>query len=144
MALLACCTPFPCNALVERVGRIWIEAFPSWGAELHGYEPAVFADYLSQRQIELSPPLHVGGIAKGAHHENAGAFFDACALIGKDRYRNTEKRCDGAFAEQRLVSLVVRMSNNGDTGRLIARAESSRRQTNRRLRRQSGYGGMLR
>ena len=108
---------FPLQCAVKRVSRIWIEAFPSWGAELQGYEPAVLADYLSQRQIELPPPFHVGGITKGADHENAGALFDAGALVGKDRYRGAEERCDGAFAEQRLVSLVVRMSNNSDTGR---------------------------
>ena len=108
---------FSLQRLVKRVGRIRIEAFPPWGAELNLYQPAIFADYLPQRQIELPPPLHVGGITKGADHENAGALFDACALVGKDRYRSSEERCDGVFAEQRLVSLDLPLSNNSDTGR---------------------------
>jgi hypothetical protein len=37
--------------------------------------------------------------------------FSMLALIGEDRHRDTEKRCDGAFAEERLVSLIFRMSN---------------------------------
>src|SRR4030095_519926 len=107
----------PVQCAVKRVGRIWIEAFPSWWAEVYGDEPSVLTDDLPQRQIELPPPLHICGITEGADHEDAGAFFDACALVGKDRYRSSEERCDSTFAEQRLISLVVRMSNNSDTGR---------------------------
>ena len=89
---------------------------------MNGDEPAILTDHLPQRQIELSPPLNISSIAKGANHENAGTLFDACALIGKDRYRDSEERCNGAFAEERLVPFVLRMGHNSDTGREQFRA----------------------
>ena len=83
---------------------------------MHRYESTVFAHYMSQRQIELSPPLHIGSIAKGTYHEDASTLFDVCALIGDDRYRDSEERGNGAFAEKRLVPFVLRMGHNSDTG----------------------------
>src|SRR5262245_13114113 len=94
---------------IEYIGCIWIKTFPPWPAELNGNEPAILTDNLPQWQIELAPPLYIGGIAKGANHENASSLFDAGALIGKYRHRNAEQRRDGAFAKERLVPLIPRM-----------------------------------
>ena len=106
----------PASLRVDLVGRVGIEAFPARLAERDGHETAVAADHLAQRQIELAPPLHVGLVAEGADHDDAGSLLGIGLRIGHDRHRHMEQRGDGALAETGLVALILGMRQHGHTG----------------------------
>src|SRR5207245_2655003 len=60
-----------------------VAALPARAAEGDGDQAAVPAEDLAERELLLAPPLHVGCVAEGAHHEAAGALLGidppACA-----------------------------------------------------------------
>src|SRR5207244_3495952 len=60
---------------VPAVRGVRIGALPARRPECDLDEPAVAADDLTERELLLAPPLHVGRVAEGADHENAGALL---------------------------------------------------------------------
>ena len=75
---------------------------------------AVTADHAARRQVELSPPRDVSGVAERAHHGDAGALVGLRQRVGDHRHLDAEQRCAHHGAEQRLVALVVGMGDQRD------------------------------
>ena len=44
------------------------------------------------RQLQLAPPLHVGEVAEGAAHRDAGALVHLGRRVGHDRHLDPEHR----------------------------------------------------
>ncbi len=61
------------------------------------------------RQLQLAPPRHVGGIAKGTNHRDAAALFRIGQRVRLDRHLHPEQRRHDFSPEERLVSCVIRM-----------------------------------
>ena len=66
---------------------------------------------------QLAPPLHVGEVAEGAAHRDAGALVGLGGRVGDDRDLDAEDRRGDGRAEQRLVALVVGVGDQRDDGR---------------------------
>jgi len=60
-----------------------VVALPARAAEGDRDQAAVAPEDLAERQLVLAPPLHVGRIAEGAHHEDAGALLGSARALGK-------------------------------------------------------------
>ncbi len=68
-------------------------------------------------QLELAPPRHVGRVAEGADHGDAGPFGGVSQLVRDHRHLDTEHRRADDLAEERLVAVVVRMGNQRHASR---------------------------
>jgi hypothetical protein len=71
---------------------------------------------LAQRQPLFAPPLDVGRVAEGAHHEDAGALLGIGLLARKDGHGSAEERRHRPAAEEVAVALVLGMSRDADAG----------------------------
>ena len=101
---------------VVAVGCVRGGAVPHAAAEGDRLQAAVAADDLAQRQPLLLPPLHVGGVAEGAHHQDAGALLGVRQLGGEDRHPGAKQRGHGALPEQVAVAGVVGVGGDADAG----------------------------
>ncbi len=72
------------------------------------------ADARPGRQVELAPPGHVGEVAEGADHRDAGALVGLGERVGEHRHLDPEHRGGHRRAEQRLVPLVVGVRDERD------------------------------
>ena len=101
---------------VGTVGGFRVGAVPLAAAECDLPQASVGSHDLAQRQLLFLPPLHVGGVAEGAHHQDTGALFRVGEIGSEDRYPRPVQRRDGAFSEQFAVALVVGMGGDADAG----------------------------
>ncbi len=74
-------------------------------------QPAVPADHGAGRQVQLAPPGHVGQVAEGAAHRDAGALVRLGQVVGHHRHLHAEQRGAHRRTEERLVALVVRVGD---------------------------------
>ena len=102
---------------VGGIGGDRVVGLPSLGAERHRQQPAVAADDGAGGQVELTPPDHVGQVAEGADHGDAGPLLGVGQLVGHHRHPHAEQRGDDGGAEQRLVAGVVGVGDQSDAGR---------------------------
>ena len=68
-------------------------------------------------QAQLAPPDHVGEVAEGAAHRDAGTLVHLGAAVGQHRHLDVEERGAHGGAEERLVALVVGVGDERDTAR---------------------------
>ncbi len=80
-----------------------------------GEQPAVPADHRSGGQLKLPPPGDVRQVAEGADHRDAGPLLGVGEPVREHRHLDIEQGSAHRRAEQRLVPLVVRMRDQGDT-----------------------------
>jgi hypothetical protein len=102
--------------LVVAVRSPGIEARIGLAPELHRGQAPVATHHLPQGQPLLPPPLHVGGVAERADHQDPRPLLPVHERAREDGNRNPEQRCDGPTAEQLLVALVVRVGGDRDAG----------------------------
>ena len=101
---------------VAALGGRWIVALPPRRAPRQGLEAAVPPDHGPHWQAELPPPDHVGDVAEGADHGDAGALLGIGQLVGDDRHPRPEQRRADLGPEQGLVARVVGMGDQGHAG----------------------------
>ena len=70
---------------------------------------AVGLDDGANGERQLAPPRHVGQVAERADHRDAAAFFRVGQVVRTHRNAHVEQRRRHLGAEERLVSLVVRV-----------------------------------
>ena len=87
-----------------------------------GQDPAGPVDDRAGGQVELAPPEHVGQVAEGAHHRDAGALVRLGQAVRDDRHLDAEDRRTHGLAEQVLVALVVGVGDQRDARRHQLRA----------------------
>src|SRR6266545_4885747 len=80
-------------------------------------QPAVAADHGPDRQLQLTPPLHVGQVAERAAHRDTGTLVRLGRLVREHRELDAEQRRLHGLAEQTGVPLVVRVRDQRDAGR---------------------------
>ena len=76
-------------------------------------DPAVALDDRAGRQLQLAPPLHVGEVAEGAAHRDAGALVGLGQVVGEDGHLDPEQRRGDRGPEQPGVPLVVGVGDQG-------------------------------
>src|SRR3989441_8238300 len=103
-------TLFPYTTLF----RSGVAALPARAAEGDRDQAPVAPEDLAERQLVLAPPLDVGRVAEGAHHEDAGALLGIDQRAREDRDGDVEERRHGALAEEVAVAGVGRMSRHAD------------------------------
>ena len=74
-----------------------------------GQQPAVAADHWPGRQLQVTPPGHVGRVPEGAHHRDPGALPGLGQPVREDRHRHAEHRRADRAADQIGVPFVVRV-----------------------------------
>ena len=79
-------------------------------------DAAVPADDRTGRQLQLSPPDHVGEIAEGADHCDARAFFGVSESVRNNGNLHTECGGGDGGAEKWLVSLIIWVGNESNAG----------------------------
>ena len=79
-----------------------------------GDDAAVEADDRAVGQVELAPPHHVGDVAEGADHGDAGALVLLGEVVRDHGHLDAEHGRGHGRAEQRLVALVVGVRDEGD------------------------------
>ncbi len=62
------------------------------------------------------PPGHVGGVAKGAAHYRAGAFFRVSAGVGQNGHALVEVGHDGVLVDEVLETAVFGMDEHRHAG----------------------------
>ena len=77
-------------------------------------DPAIPANDWPGVQVQFPPPGHVGGVAEGADHGDAGALFRVCQRMRHHRHLHTEHWSGDGAAEQPLVTLIVGMRHQRD------------------------------
>ena len=77
----------------------------------------VLAQDGAQRQLQVSPPVDVGGVAEGAAHGDAGALVPLGGGVGQHRHLHAEDGGGHRGAEQGLEALVVGVGHQGHAGR---------------------------
>ncbi len=82
-----------------------------------GQEAAVAADDGAGGQLQLAPPDHVGGVAEGADHRDAGALVRLGQRVRLHGHLDAEQGRGDGGAEQVLVALVVGVGDQGHAGR---------------------------
>src|SRR5262249_31556494 len=65
----------------------------------------------------LAPPLHVGRVAEGADHQDAGPLVALDEIAREDRHGHAEERRQRLLADERLVALVLRVRGDADARR---------------------------
>ena len=96
---------------VDRTGAGYVVALPARLAEGGDAHPPLAGDEGPSRQIELSPPDDVGGVAEGADHGDAGALLRVGELMGEHRDLDAEERRAHLRVEQWLVARIVGMGD---------------------------------
>ncbi len=81
-----------------------------------GDDAAVGSDDGTVRQVELTPPHHVGHVAEGADHGDARPLVFLGEVVRHDGNLDTEYRRRHGRAEEGLVALVVGMRHHGHAG----------------------------
>ncbi len=109
--------PAPGQAGIGLPRPLRVLRLPARLAPAHREQPPVAADDRPHRQLQLPPPEHVGDVAEGADHGDAGALLRVGQLVRMDRQANAEERRDRLAAEERPVALVARVGDQGDAGR---------------------------
>ncbi len=79
-------------------------------------DAAVAAHDRAGGQLQLTPPGHVGQVAEGADHGDAGALVRLGERVGLDLHLDAEQRRGDLLAEQRLVALVVGVRHQRGAG----------------------------
>ncbi len=104
----------PGDVVIAAARGCGVVALPARAAEGDRDEAAVAPEDLAERQLVLAPPLHVGRVAEGAHHEDAGALLGIDQRAREDRDGDVEERRHGALAEEVAVAGVGRMRRHAD------------------------------
>ena len=88
------------------------------GDPLGGFagEAAVATDESAGVQLQFTPPGDVGGVTEGTDHGDTGTLVGLCQRVRLDFDLNAEQRGGDGGAEQRLVTLVVRVRHESHTG----------------------------
>jgi hypothetical protein len=104
------------EALVVAVRGHGVEARVRLASELHRGQAPVATHHLPQGQALLAPPLHVGGVAERAHHQDPRPLLPIHEGARKDGDRNPEEGRDRPAAEELFVALVVGVRGDRDAG----------------------------
>ena len=71
----------------------------------------------ADRQLQLTPPLHVGEVAERADHRDARTLLGIGEGVSDDGHLDAEQRSSDRGAEKWLVTLIIRVCNKGNAGR---------------------------
>src|SRR5262249_54713261 len=80
-------------------------------------QASVPADDRPGGEIELTPPPDVGEVTEGADHRNAAPLLGVGEMMSPHRHADAEEWREHFGIEERLVPLVVWMSNERDARR---------------------------
>ena len=69
----------------------------------------------TQRKVQVSPPIDIGRVTESTAHGDTGALVHLRLGVGKNGDLNTENRGGNRSSEQRLVALVVGVSDQSHT-----------------------------
>ena len=78
-----------------------------------GLQTTILAQNGAQRKVQVAPPIDIGRVAESTAHGDTGALVHLRLGVGKNRDLNTENGGGNCGAKQRLVALVVGVSNQG-------------------------------
>ena len=104
------------DLLAGELGLVEGGALGAHGLDVGGAEAAVGGDDRPGGQLQLTPPDHVGEVAEGADHGDAGALLRIGQRVRVHLDLDAEERGAHGGAEQRLVALVVGVGDEGDAG----------------------------
>ena len=95
------------------VGLSRLRSQPLWVLR---QDATVLADDGPGLQGQLTPPDHVGDIAKGADHRDAGSLVLLCQMVGQHRNFNIEKRRANSGSKEGFVALVIGVCHQSHAG----------------------------
>src|SRR5205807_1942095 len=111
-----------------------------------GQDPAVPVEDRAGRKVQLAPPGHVGEVAEGADHGDAGALVGLGEVMGDDRHLDAEQRGAHGRADELAVAVVVGVGDQSTESPTRRQTSSnafssisvSRLQSSTKLRRETG------